>query len=382
MTREYSEIDISGIFEDFNRQPTLLDYASPSRHVSKVCRDDKGESVLHCVDDYVCFDVETTGLSPSDEEIIEFGAVRVRGGEVVDHFSELCNPGRSVPPEVSRITGITDAMLADARPVAAVLGDFLAFVGESPVVGYNVGFDVNFVYDSSMRHYGRPFCNDMIDAKRFVHRAVKLPSYKLGAALDHYGITNARAHRAIHDAEATQILYERLKGFCYGGDVLPECAVLGAYRPEAALTAIQTMCDDDENVTLRQNTKDCSVLMFGGLAFRVVLNSRSRCLLTTIEEAQPFIGAAPCIVDGGQDRVRVNFAADPSERDAVTDLVRAVYAELKSRVTGPAFGCCNSFILCSDARRCLHENDVDYVGCQYRQNLEAGRIFYGKNRNV
>ncbi len=81
--------------------------------------------------DYVVFDLETTGISPMQDDIIELSAVKVRGGQAVDEFSQLVNPFRPIPRQASMVNGITDGMVADAPPLDAVFGAFLDFIGES-----------------------------------------------------------------------------------------------------------------------------------------------------------------------------------------------------------------------------------------------------------
>ena len=162
------------------------------------------------VKDYVVFDLETTGLSLEKDTIIEIGALKVRQGKVVDRFSQFINPHRSLSPQIAELTGISDAMLADARDLEIVIHDFVDFCEADVLVGHNLGFDYRFTrmaaekYHLNFDHEGV----DTLKIAKVVHK--DLPSRSLGALCAHYGIINASAHRAYHDALATAKLYQTL----------------------------------------------------------------------------------------------------------------------------------------------------------------------------
>ena len=94
--------------------------------------------------DYVVFDLETTGLSPEKDTMIEIGALKVIQGKVADRFSEFINPHQKLTEQISELTGITDEMLAGARDLQAVVSDFVDFCEDYVVVGHNLGFDYRF----------------------------------------------------------------------------------------------------------------------------------------------------------------------------------------------------------------------------------------------
>ena len=108
-----------------------------------------GESVIGFPKDYTVVDLETTGLNPTTDLIIEFAAVRVRNGEVVDTFQSLCDPGFPIPPAIEAITGITSEMVRFSPNPRSVLPDFLGFVDDDFVTGHNVLFDVRFIAASN-----------------------------------------------------------------------------------------------------------------------------------------------------------------------------------------------------------------------------------------
>ena len=133
-------------------------------------RPEKGRSLIALPADYVLLDLETTGLDPRRDSIIEIGAVRVTGHEVMDQFSSLVRPPAPISSFITGLTGISNEMVADAGSIEAVLPGFMDFVGASLVMGHNVNFDVNFLYENCLRLFGRGFPNDFVDTLRLSRR--------------------------------------------------------------------------------------------------------------------------------------------------------------------------------------------------------------------
>ena len=95
----------------------------------------RGKQLNKYVSDYVLFDLETTGISCNYDEIIEISAVKVRNGKIIDEFSELVNPGRSIPYAASMVNNISDEMVAGAPTIDAVMPQFLVFAGDDIIQG-------------------------------------------------------------------------------------------------------------------------------------------------------------------------------------------------------------------------------------------------------
>ena len=159
---------------------------------------------------YLAFDVETTGLSPETDEIIEIGALKVREGKVCERFISFVKPSEPVSERITEITGITNEMLKDAAPKEDVIRAFLDFCGEDILVGHNVIFDYSFVKCSAVQD-GLSFEKLGIDTLKIAKKVhADLDSKSLGSLCDHYHIENKAAHRAYHDALATAKLYQTL----------------------------------------------------------------------------------------------------------------------------------------------------------------------------
>ena len=163
-------------------------------------------------DTFVAFDTETTGFG-RDDEITEIGAVRVVGGEVVERFQMLANPGKSIPVAVQELTGITDAMVADAKPYQEVAKLFKEFAGDDVLVGHNVGFDIRMLAQAALPS-GTDFTNDYFDTNRYAKRLKQAQGWeqtKLGYLAEQLGVELGNAHRALADAEATAGVYLKLR---------------------------------------------------------------------------------------------------------------------------------------------------------------------------
>ncbi len=165
--------------------------------------DDTGETYREeFADEYVVFDLETTGLNPRKCGITEIGAVRLKHGEIVDTFCTFVNPGQPISAEITAKTGITDAMVKDAPDMGTALAMFQAFAGDTHLAAHNASFDLSFIYTHG-DDYGISFPNPCLDTlwlfKRIMpgHR-----SYSLGKFAADFGI-EFRHHRALDDAEAT-----------------------------------------------------------------------------------------------------------------------------------------------------------------------------------
>lgn len=195
-------------------------------------RKHRGNSLIEFPDKYCVVDIETTGLKPEYAEIIELGAVMYEHGVETGRFSSLIKPRRLQPEGVyvnafiSDLTGITDEMLKDAPDIESVLPEFESFLGGAYIMGYNVSFDVNFIYDNFTRYLNKPLKNDFIDVLRLARKVLRdMPRHGLKNITDYYGIDHTNAHRAVADCIATQQCYLRLKE-----DILKEYGDLEVFK--------------------------------------------------------------------------------------------------------------------------------------------------------
>jgi len=154
----------------------------------------------------VALDLETTGLDADKDTVLEIGAVRFRGPRIEAEFHTLVHPQRPIPSFVTKLTGITQAMVAQAPTLDEVLDDLAEFVGDAPVVGHNLGFDLSF-----LRPHDLLRDNPVIDTYELA--SVLLPTaerYNLGYLGRLLGVPLSTTHRALDDARVTQAVFLRL----------------------------------------------------------------------------------------------------------------------------------------------------------------------------
>ncbi|MFQ6020268.1 MAG: PolC-type DNA polymerase III, partial [Dehalococcoidia bacterium] len=157
---------------------------------------------------YVALDLETTGLDPSADAIIEIGAVKFKDGEVSDRFQTLVKPHRPIPEPVQTLTGIGEGDVRDAPTLEVVAGDLEAFLGDHPLVGHNiVSFDARLLDAKRIRH--SPVIFDTYDLASLL-----LPGagqYSLLALAERFEIPFPVQHRALPDAQAAGEVFQALQ---------------------------------------------------------------------------------------------------------------------------------------------------------------------------
>ncbi|NJN18480.1 MAG: DNA polymerase III subunit epsilon, partial [Oscillochloris sp.] len=155
---------------------------------------------------YVAVDVETTGLVAGSDEIIEVAAVKFRGREILERYSQLVQPRQSLPLKITRLTGITLDDLASAPSFNAIGADVARFIKTHPIIGHSVNFDLTMLRAQGM-NFNQPVYDTFDLATLLMPQA---PIYKLGALADRIGIAHPADHRALNDAEVTAQVFTYL----------------------------------------------------------------------------------------------------------------------------------------------------------------------------
>lgn len=167
-------------------------------------------------DEFVIFDIETTGLNAYKDKITEIGAIKIRNGQIVDKFSTFVNPGIKIPSFIVKLTGITDEMVMDAPPIEQVMTEFFEFIQGTVLVAHNASFDVGFIKHNA-KIMGDKIKNPVIDTLELCRKMFpELERYKLNIIAKHLGIKLENHHRAVDDSLATANI------FMYCLDVLKE----------------------------------------------------------------------------------------------------------------------------------------------------------------
>ncbi|NLM44655.1 MAG: PolC-type DNA polymerase III [Clostridiales bacterium] len=184
--------------------------------------------------EYVVFDIETTGLNNVNDRITEIGAVLIKNKKIVSTFSSLINPGIPIPEKIQKLTGITNEMVSSAPYIEEILPKFLNFVGDRPLVAHNAMFDVGFIkYKASL--LGLSVNNPILDTLQLSRNLLSINKHKLNNLCEYFNIKLENHHRASDDARAAAL-------------ALLEMFKLLEKRNIKSLNEINSITKDDKNL--------------------------------------------------------------------------------------------------------------------------------------
>ncbi len=169
-----------------------------------------GDNGTSFEDEFIVFDIETTGLSPLNSKITEIGAVLVKKDEVISVFNTFVDPEVPIPEEIVKLTGITDEMVKGAPKTKEAIQMFLDFIGNRMLVAHNASFDISFIRKAAA-DYDLPFTNaylDTVSMSRFVNPDLK--KHKLDTIAEYFGLGDFNHHRASDDAEMCARIFYRM----------------------------------------------------------------------------------------------------------------------------------------------------------------------------
>ncbi len=213
--KKQKELEINGEINDTQISFEMLSKIQNENNKEKSNQYNKnaiGKNLTKFIDDYVLVDIETTGFSPINDEIIEIGAIKVENNKIVKQYDELIKIDKILPQKITELTGITDNMLKNGKLPNIVLEEFIKFVGNSIIVGHNVNFDLGFLCNKCKKYLNYNLNNDYIDilylARKLVPNAI---NHKLGTLAKMFNISYEGAHRGLKDVEITYGVYNSLR---------------------------------------------------------------------------------------------------------------------------------------------------------------------------
>ena len=175
-------------------------------------RELKGKSLIEFPNKYIAFDIETTGLDPMYDEIIEIGAIKIENGKEIETFSTLIKPEYEINDFITELTGITNEMVQNAPKINEVLTRFMDFIKDSIILGHNINFDINFIYDNLINEDMQPITNDFIDTLRLSRRLLpELKHHRLSDLANYYNIDTTGSHRSLTDVRITIDIFKNLE---------------------------------------------------------------------------------------------------------------------------------------------------------------------------
>ena len=160
---------------------------------------------------FVAFDLETTGTRPSQDMIVEVGAVLFAGKSTVQTFGALVDPGIPIPPDASAVNGINDEMVRNKPGIQHVLKDFAAFCSEYPLVAHNAPFDYKFLLEDVKLHRSPAPKGQVLDTLPLARKIFPgMPNYRLGTLVRHFELPSGTFHRAEDDSACCGHLFVRI----------------------------------------------------------------------------------------------------------------------------------------------------------------------------
>ena len=159
-------------------------------------------------EEFVVFDIETTGLNSHTNKIIEIGAVKIKAGRIIDRYSQLINPGISIPYYITEITSITNEQVANQPKIDEVIGKFVDFIGDAVLVAHNAPFDMGFIKRDIKEYLNIDLENSVIDTLQMARDLFPdFKKYGLGDLNKSLGLALEKHHRAVDDSQATANMF-------------------------------------------------------------------------------------------------------------------------------------------------------------------------------
>lgn len=172
----------------------------------------RGKSLKTFPDSFVVLDIETTGLNPSVNEIIELSALKIINNRVVKKFSTLVKPKGKISSYITQLTGISMSMTDNAPDIKTAIKNFYDFCSDSIVVGHNVKFDIGFISANLYKHHNIHFTNDYVDTLGLARKYLPmLPNKKLGTIAGFFKLNTEGMHRGLKDCAVTYMCFQKMK---------------------------------------------------------------------------------------------------------------------------------------------------------------------------
>lgn len=341
-------------------------------------------------DEYIALDFETTGFSPDDDEIIDIGAVKIRNGEEIACYSTLINPHCVVSNRIEKLTGITSVDLMEAPDLEDIADEFIAFLGNFPIIAHNAKFDIGFLC--------KKFCGSITSEVRYFdtlkyarERLPGIKDHKLSSLVNYYNLDCENTHRALDDARCLPKLLDALTNRFTGKKSKSakakkeddEPAV--ATKEEVELFENLRPCIEQElsvrwmspeRVYLRPTKNDCSICL--GKDDNVVAKIKARKDSRWFAISDNCIKAVPKSMTPDDVKMEgfIRFTFVEWDERFVDMFIHALRLYFENYITD--FSCCSLYEECSAAMKCLHPDDMFYLSCSYRKKIFHGISFYGK----
>lgn len=372
-----------------------------------------GQRIESNTDTYVVVDLETTGTNHLKDEIIEVGAIKYVSGKETDRFQAQVKTEVKIPKKVERLTGISnDYLTMFGREPEEVYKELRTFLGDNIIVGHNFKtFDSKFLEDAYEKELKCHFPNDYIDTLYLARKAFpNLKHHNLECLSEEYDIDYSKAHRAIEDCVINHMVYEYLTFGCLLCDESGE--EFNGESSEEQKDKNVSEQDELVEVTASEEWQMKLSSRFSGMEEELGLMKHSFSIMANSGKEGTVSSYAVCVYepdlvedrrDSSRNTVLARVKEDVLKSNAnivevysksfeknaekkrfekdsdefIECLIECIRTGISNYVPkADGFACCSRYEACSEAKKCIHPNLLYAKACQYRKNLEEGRIFY------
>lgn len=376
-----------------------------------------GDRIEKNIESYIVVDLETTGTNHLKDEIIEIGAIKYIAGKEVDRFNVLVKTDINISKKIEKLTGISNDKLTmyGIEPKEACI-QFKSFVGNHIIIGHNFKtFDSKFLDDMYVRELNCHFPNDYIDTLYLARKQrTDLKKYTLEVLSEEYNIDYSKAHRAIEDCVINHLVYEYLTFNCLLCDESGEGYLITNTTDNTIINSNNKNVNEDEliEVTASEDWQIKISSKFEGIQSEFDLLEHSLSIMANIGKDDKVSSYAICVYepdlvedrrDSRRNTVLARIKEDVLKSNAnivevysksfdklddkkrmekdsdefINCLIECIRKGIQNYVPKAAgFACCSRYQECSAAKKCIHTNVLYAKACQYRKNLEQGKIFY------
>lgn len=336
---------------------------------------------------YVVVDLETTGSNHFKDVITEIGAIKYVSGEEAERFNALIKTDIKIQKKIEKLTGISNEMICiyGIEPKEAC-ENFKEFLGDSIVVGHNFSaFDSKFLEDLYVKELNCHFPNDYIDTVYLAKKSLPdLKHYSLECLAEEYNIDYSKAHRALEDCVINHRIYEYLTFGC----LLCEASDLDEGWRGKLLSKFGKLESEfglmEHSFSIMANAgKDGKISSYAICVYEPDLvedkrdSSRNTVLARVKEDV---LKSNANIVEVYSKYFEKNDEKKRYDKDSdefINCLIECMRFGINNYIPKAAgFACCSRYEECSDAKKCIHPNQLYAKACQYRKNLEEGNIFF------
>ena len=270
--------------------------------------------------DFIAFDLETTGLSATEDRILEIAAIKVHQNKIVDEFSTLINPRISIPLHITKINGIDNSMVKTAQYIEDILPSFIEFIEDYPLIAHNASFDMKFIcYNASL--YGFVISNPSVDSLSLCRKAFpECKNHKLKTIASYIDYSGDEYHRALSDTKALVHVYLKC---CSLLDPKEKVQKYDLDAHKNIITILKAANRNIDYITVNPTSSYLSLKFFQRYFINVKFQGKKTYVAVKIDKGK-LVVPDRYIVEEKQNETRI-YLNNPSEIEDLKEIVLACY---------------------------------------------------------